>query len=232
MLFSKMTMIAALGSVLLLPIGIAAARIFTSAPLIGIALFVFSGMLGLVSILSAIVVLFASQSIPTVMIGMLGLLPLITVASILLNGMRFPAINDVATDMDNVPAFTPDNNQQMPDANAAIIREHYPELKPLILDQPPEVIFRQSVAFINEHRKDWQISHVDEELFVIEGIATTKVFRFQDDFVIRIRPDENGGAIVDMRSKSRLGKSDLGANARRIRLFFEALLDLLHQKRN
>lgn len=217
---------------MLLPTGIAAARIVSSAPLIGVALFVCSGLFGMVSVFLAIIVLLTSQSVPTVMLGMLGLLPLITVTSIVLSGMRFPAINDVTTDTVNVPAFTqPGTNQNMPDTNVAIIREHYPDLKPLYLPLSPEVIFRQILAFINDHRRDWQLIHVDEELFVIEGIATTTVFRFQDDFVIRIRPDVEGGSVVDMRSRSRVGKSDLGANARRIRLFMSELQDILRQER-
>ena len=227
-----MTMISAFGAVLLLPTGIAAARIVSSAPLIGVALFVCSGLFGLVSVFLAIIVLLTSQSVPTVMLGMLGLLPLITVTSIVLSGIRFPAINDVTTDTDNVPAFSqPGIGLQMPEANIAIIREYYPDLNPLSLALPPEVLFRQILAFINDHRRNWQLNHVDEELFVIEGFATTTVFRFQDDFVIRIRPDVEGGSIVDMRSRSRVGKSDLGANARRIRLFMSELQGVLRQER-
>jgi len=49
-------------------------------------------------------------------------------------------------------------------------------------------------------------------------VATSDLCRFHDDFAVRVRPDD-GGAVVDMRSKSRDGKGDLGANAERIRSF-------------
>jgi len=52
---------------------------------------------------------------------------------------------------------------------------------------------------------------------------TSKIFRFVDDIVVRVRPAENGGAIVDVRSKSRVGQGDIGANAARIRRFAERL---------
>jgi len=56
----------------------------------------------------------------------------------------------------------------------------------------------------------------------IEATETTFWFGFKDDVVIRIRP-EGAGSRVDVRSKSRVGKSDLGANAARIRRFAAAL---------
>jgi len=51
---------------------------------------------------------------------------------------------------------------------------------------------------------------------VIEARATSKLFRFVDDVAIRIR-SKDGGSVVDIRSKSRVGQGDLGANANRIR---------------
>ena len=49
-----------------------------------------------------------------------------------------------------------------------------------------------------------------------------RIFRFRDDFVVRVRPDGEATR-VDMRSKSRVGKGDLGANAKRIEQFFQGL---------
>jgi uncharacterized protein (DUF1499 family) len=68
----------------------------------------------------------------------------------------------------------------------------------------------------------WEITYEDAAAGIIEGVATTALFRFRDDFVIRIRPD-GAGARVDMRSKSRDGRGDLGANAERIRAFLKVL---------
>jgi len=58
-----------------------------------------------------------------------------------------------------------------------------------------------------------------------EATATTFFFRFKDDVVVRVRPDPDqpGGSIVDMRSISRVGGSDIGVNAARIRAFLADL---------
>ena len=57
----------------------------------------------------------------------------------------------------------------------------------------------------------------------MEAVATSKLFHFQDDIVIRVRPEGQGGSLVDMRSKSRDGQGDFGVNAARIRQFMVAL---------
>ena len=56
---------------------------------------------------------------------------------------------------------------------------------------------------------------------ILEGVATTAVFRFKDDFVFVLRRDSAGNTIVQGRSKSRIGSSDLGANAKRIKQYFQ-----------
>jgi len=58
----------------------------------------------------------------------------------------------------------------------------------------------------------------------IEAVAVSRVFRFADDIVVRIRPSADGGSRVDIRSRSRDGKGDLGVNAQRI----DNLLTILH----
>jgi uncharacterized protein (DUF1499 family) len=68
----------------------------------------------------------------------------------------------------------------------------------------------------------WRIVAAVPEEGRIEATATTPLLRFKDDVVIRVTSRGNGSRI-DMRSKSRLGKSDLGANAKRIRAYFRAL---------
>jgi uncharacterized protein (DUF1499 family) len=57
----------------------------------------------------------------------------------------------------------------------------------------------------------------------LEAVATTRWLRFKDDVVVRLRDRPDGGTRVDVRSKSRIGRSDLGTNARRIRAFLHAL---------
>ena len=64
----------------------------------------------------------------------------------------------------------------------------------------------------------WEIVNSDRRSGIVESTATTFWFGFKDDVVIRIR-EENGGTLIDLRSVSRVGMSDLGANAERIARF-------------
>jgi len=67
-----------------------------------------------------------------------------------------------------------------------------------------------------------EIVREDPSARVIEATDTTRIFRFVDDVAIRVRPDGDGSR-VDVRSRSRDGKGDLGANAARIRAFGDEL---------
>ena len=69
---------------------------------------------------------------------------------------------------------------------------------------------------------EWEIREVNRDQGLIEAVATVPVFRFRDDVTITIAA-EAGAAVVNVRSRSRVGKSDLGENARRIRRFQAAL---------
>jgi hypothetical protein len=71
--------------------------------------------------------------------------------------------------------------------------------------------------------RGWSVVEADEDRGVLRAESTTLVFRFVDDVRIEISLDENGQTRVDMMSASRVGRGDLGKNARRIRKFFGAL---------
>lgn len=68
----------------------------------------------------------------------------------------------------------------------------------------------------------WELREANRDQGVIEAVATVPVFRFRDDVTITVS-DEAGAAVVNVRSRSRVGKSDLGENARRIRRFQSTL---------
>jgi uncharacterized protein (DUF1499 family) len=68
----------------------------------------------------------------------------------------------------------------------------------------------------------WTITYTDPKTRTIEGIAETQLFHFRDDFVIQVRPAPSG-SLVEMRSKSRDGVGDVGANYKRIQAFFATL---------
>ena len=136
-------------------------------------------------------------------------------------------IHDISTDLDNPPEFesllplrkgasNPPGHGGTPVAEAQ--RKAYPDLAPLVLDQPMEEVFTR--AGQAARKMGWEVIAQNLARGRIEAVATTKWLRFKDDVVVRIHSVENKTR-VDVRSKSRVGKSDLGANARRIRQFLE-----------
>jgi uncharacterized protein (DUF1499 family) len=71
--------------------------------------------------------------------------------------------------------------------------------------------------------RGWQVAKADAGTGTLEATDTTFFFRFKDDVVVRVRPGPGGGSLVDMRSVSRVGGSDVGVNANRIRAFLKDL---------
>ena len=63
----------------------------------------------------------------------------------------------------------------------------------------------------------WEVTTADPASGIVEVVATSRLFRFQDDITIRVRSKPDGSSHVDIRSKSRDGKGDIGANTARIR---------------
>ena len=132
-----------------------------------------------------------------------------------------PPINDIATDLDDRPLFDPVGLETDDPARleflAASQHEAYPELRTLeLVDSPAETFERALTAA--RAMPLWQVHSHDASEGRIVAIATTRVFRFVDDVVIRVRAAP-GGTRLDMRSRSRVGGGDLGANAQRIQAY-------------
>jgi uncharacterized protein (DUF1499 family) len=141
---------------------------------------------------------------------------------------RVPPIHDVTTDLDKPPEFVAivplrteaPNTLDRPPILAAQQREGYPDLAPLTLPLPVDRVFNRALDVAT--RMGWEIVGSDQAAGRIEATDTTRWFGFTDDVVIRVIP-WGAGTRVDMRSASRIGRSDVGTNARRIREFFDAL---------
>lgn len=140
-----------------------------------------------------------------------------------------PPINDITTDTANPPAFVailplraqaPVSATYAGEATARAQRAGYPDLQPIATADAPPAAFARALAAA--HAMGWTVVAADEAAGRIEATATTPWFGFTDDVVIRVAPAERGSRI-DVRSVSRVGRSDLGANARRIRGFAAAL---------
>jgi uncharacterized protein (DUF1499 family) len=150
-----------------------------------------------------------------------------------------PAIHDVATNLDDVPQFSAlkvreDNLEKVPDEGRpelaamdpesrwkAIHREHYGDLQTLRLSMSPADAIRRAAELARQ--RGWEIARVDTAAGTLEATDTSLFFRFRDDVVVRARPAPGGGSLVDMRSISRVGGSDVGVNAKRVRAFLEDL---------
>jgi uncharacterized protein (DUF1499 family) len=147
----------------------------------------------------------------------------------LLSGRGLPSIHDITTDPGDPPRFSALLSRRTGrvsppeyDGPAAADRQRraYPDIVPLDLDASAERAFADAAAAARQ--LGWEIVAVDPARGVIEATDTTFWFRFKDDIVVRVRPRDRGSR-VDIRSKSRIGRGDLGANAHRIRTFIAAL---------
>lgn len=138
---------------------------------------------------------------------------------------RVPPIHDITTDLTDPPPFV----AVLPlragasnpaayggDSVAAQQRRGYPDIGPLRLATPPATAFARAAAAARA--MGWDIVAADSSAGRVEATATTRWFGFKDDVVVRVRPDGTGSR-VDVRSVSRVGGSDVGANAARIRAY-------------
>jgi uncharacterized protein (DUF1499 family) len=139
-------------------------------------------------------------------------------------GAQVPAINDITTDPDDAPAFVealqaPENQGRdpgYPATNAPLQRAAYPDLAPIVLKDPPDAAY--AAAQRAATALGWTVVRSDPAGGALEATQTSRLFLFVDDVVVRVKP-EDAGSRIDVRSRSRVGKGDVGANAARIRSF-------------
>lgn len=138
-----------------------------------------------------------------------------------------PHIHDITTDVAEPPPFVallplrsraPNGAAYGGPEIAAQQRKAYPDIVPLVLSLPPGAAFAR--ARDAAEGLGWEIAAADPAAGRLEAVATTFWFGFKDDVVVRIRP-QGSGSRIDARSASRVGGSDLGANAKRLRAFLE-----------
>ncbi len=159
---------------------------------------------------------------------------------------KLPAIHDISTDVAAPPMFSDsmkhvrgpqanrvDNQSARVDKSALggkwagrlvsdAQRIGYPDIKPIGINAlSPERAFVTALAAAKAI--GLEVTLADQAHGHIEGTATSLWFGFKDDVAIRVSVNPEGGALVDIRSVSRVGVSDLGRNADRIRAFKHAL---------
>jgi uncharacterized protein (DUF1499 family) len=141
---------------------------------------------------------------------------------------RLPAVNDITTDPVDPPRFEAIARLRPRGANSVaypgpaamkLQRVTYPDIEPLIVSVPPTEAYEAALAVITKRK--WRIVDVrppqaGRREGRIEAVVRTPLMGFRDDLVVRVRAAEDG-ARVDMRSASRFGTHDFGANASRLR---------------
>jgi len=159
----------------------------------------------------------------------LGVLLLATVVVGVVPALDKPAINDISTDLEDPPAFTAaaelpanrDRDMSYPEGFAKVVERAYPGLRTLEMGGPPEQSYRRGLDAAEE--LGWEVTFRDPDALVFEATDTSALFRFVDDVRVRVRETGSSGSEVDVRSKSRVGQGDLGANAARIRAFADEM---------
>ncbi|MDX1735586.1 MAG: DUF1499 domain-containing protein, partial [Halioglobus sp.] len=147
-----------------------------------------------------------------------------------LGGGDYPRIHDITTDTSDPPVFVAAGRERGPNANTLAIKPEvieqqlaaYPDLATIESALPPGDAFERALSVAQE--LGWQVYHQDRAAGTIEAVETTSIMAFKDDVVIRIRAAAPGSEI-DLRSVSRVGQGDIGANAARIRSFASAFSD-------
>lgn len=162
-----------------------------------------------------------------------------------------PFIHDITTDTQDPPVFgsvimaerdatdgvntvdyagkrarTPErdaNGEPVMKLVSALQTQAYPEIRTLVLSEPPDVAFGRAEQVARN--MGWTIKETDPAGGRIDATAETFWYGFKDDVTIRLRPAQGDGTRVDIRSTSRVGGSDLGANAERIGKFLDAMTE-------
>lgn len=152
-----------------------------------------------------------------------------------------PMLYDVSTDTAHPPVFLEVRQSRaaehavnaadyVPDYTVGTVainasaeqRRAYPDIQPVLLRMKPDAAF--AAAEKAARALGWQLVAVAPAEGRIEATDTTLYFGLKHDIAIRVRSEHLGrGSVVDVRSSSRFGANDAGANARRIRAFSERL---------
>ena len=191
---------------------------------------VFAGIAAL--ILLVLQILFKRKTVTlgsTIMALLLSIIAIAIPLSMLNKGKSVPPIHDISTDLVSPPEFVaiaplradaPNPVEYAGVEAATQQRAAYPELQTLNYPQSKSELVEATKQVIDN--LGWQLVNIDTNQGIIEATDRTMWFGFKDDVIVRIT-DNGSKRLVDIRSKSRVGGSDLGTNAERIHKFIEEL---------
>jgi hypothetical protein len=215
---------------------------------IGLPLLLPALLLGLIALIAGIVwavMALVRNSRAGARWGVIGLVGAALVLAIPLNylrlGLTAPPIHDISTDIEYAPSFKALLPLRQGAANGpeydgpklvtlpggkvttvtALQKKYYGDVIPFAQFIKPAKLFWRALNIANQ--MGWHVVAFDVKEGRIEATDTTFWFGFTDDIVIRVRPAGKLGARLDIRSKSRVGVSDVGSNAARLRTFLKTL---------
>jgi len=221
-------------AVTLVAVGVIGAHFYLTVPFLGFQLFAFGFLLSLLGLVLGIIGLLMTRSEarrvarPRALIGtLLSLAVALPVFAVITVHAKYPPINDITTDFANPPEYIhavellPNQGRDMKynrEKYMAAQQKFYPPLAPASVSGDQAAVFAK-VKSLAATIPDWQITYADPNTMTLEGVCTTHLFHFQDDFIIQVRPGPAGSSLVEMRSKSRDGIGDSGVNYDRIVMF-------------
>jgi hypothetical protein len=192
---------------------------------VGLGLFRWAAYLGLAAALVAVAVLAVPRArrggivLPVIAL-LVGLAAFYVPFQFQRAARSVPSINDITTDTQHPPQFMT-GPRPYPGAEFARRQQAaYPDLRAATLAVPPAQAFRRALGVAEA--MGWEVVGLDAAGGRIEAVDTTRWFGFRDDIAIRVTAAGEGSR-VDVRSRSRVGRNDLGTNARRIRAYLERL---------
>ena len=200
----------------------------------GFQLMRWAGFAGLAAAAVAIVMLLLPRTrraapVALVVALMLGLGTAFVPWNALRQARALPPIHDITTDTGRPPQFVAILPLRAAAPNPAdyggpdVARAQagaYPDLRTHRVDAAPADAFKRALQAARD--MGWEIVAADAAAGRIEATDTTFWFGFKDDVVIRVEA-AGSGSRIDVRSVSRVGVGDVGANAKRIRAYLRRL---------
>ncbi len=188
---------------------------------IGVGLAALSIVVGVIGLIVAMAKGMQAERAPLA-IGVIASVVVIALMGPHLAGGSVPAIHNISTDMQDPPSFdkvvalradAPNPLDYDAEVLAPLQSAAYPDVKTLKSAMAPAEVLSKTQKVFDD--LGIEVVNVDQSANIVEGTATTRWFGFKDDVVVRVRAD-GAGSLVDVRSVSRVGQSDLGVNAKRI----------------
>jgi uncharacterized protein (DUF1499 family) len=236
MTFAWLAFFDAILAIAMIGAGLFGAHFRLIAPFMGFQFFALGFLLSILGFIVGLLAIFLTRKpqasagrnravLATVVCAVIALPLIVTV----LRSSKYPPINDITTDFDNPPEFV--NAQKLqhePNRDMKYDKTKYADrqlkgygpIGPIKEHLSPADAFAR-VTEVAKASPTWTITYSDPATNTIEVVATSKLWHFNDDVVIQVRPTPDGASLIEMRSKSRDGIGDFGVNAKRIKRFFD-----------